>query len=58
MPDASANPYYTTDECPRCGTQVRGLHGRWACPVCGEVSPYLPPIEELTAPEEAPQRDR
>jgi hypothetical protein len=41
--------YWTTHECTKCGTEVHGLHNRWACTVCGECSPYIPPPEDTTA---------
>ncbi|MEU3756393.1 hypothetical protein AB0H17_27140 [Streptomyces olivoreticuli] len=53
----SGPPYYTTDECSNCHTTVLGIHGRWACPHCGECSPYTEPPEgwasEITEAERA-----
>lgn len=46
------DPYYTSTRCPLCAAQIDGLRDRYACGVCGWVSPPDddPPTEYL--PEE------
>lgn len=40
-------PYYTSTTCPQCGARVDGLRDRYACGICGWVSPPddAPPTE-------------
>ena len=40
---ARVQPYFTVDQCTTCGTEVHGIHNRWACPNCGTCSPYREP---------------
>mgnify|MGYP003575490692 CR=1 FL=1 len=44
-------PEITRTECTRCGTEIHGVNGRYACPHCGWVNHWseghtaLPPAE-------------
>jgi rubredoxin len=44
----TADPYYTSTYCPRCETRIEGLRNRYACRVCGWVSPpdHKPPATQ------------
>ncbi|MFD5702155.1 hypothetical protein [Streptomyces lasiicapitis] len=44
----------TTTFCRRCGTQVDGLNGRYACGVCGWVNHWGEGHGELPGQEEDP----
>ncbi len=54
---APTEQYFTVDQCTGCGTEVHGIHGRWACPNCSTCSPYREPPEgwqgEITPEEKA-----
>ncbi|MFC5899442.1 DUF2089 domain-containing protein [Streptomyces zhihengii] len=51
-PVTRAAPEVTRTECKRCGTQIRGVNGRYACSLCGWVNHWseghsrLPPGTE------------
>lgn len=37
-PPTAADSEITRTECTRCGTEVHGIDGRYACPGCGWVN--------------------
>jgi cytochrome c5 len=39
----------TTTDCRRCGTQISGVNGRYACGVCGWVNHWTEGHNELPA---------
>lgn len=46
-----ANQEITTTGCRRCGTEISGINGRYACGVCGWVNNWAEGHTELpTAP--------
>ncbi|HCA87535.1 MAG TPA: hypothetical protein DEQ61_19945 [Streptomyces sp.] len=44
----------TRTECARCGTEVHGLSGRYACPGCGWVNHWSQGHGELPTAEDDP----
>lgn len=44
----------TTIECRKCGTQVSGVDGRYACTLCGWVNHWSEGLRDLPPAEEDP----
>jgi ribosomal protein S27AE len=51
-------PEITEAECRRCGTQVAGLNGRYACGVCGWVNKWDEGYKPLPEAETEPEPNR
>lgn len=49
--DTPPTPEITRTECSRCGTEVHGLDGRYACGGCGWVNHYSDGHSELPGAE-------
>jgi hypothetical protein len=52
--DPTPTPEITHTGCARCGTQISGLAGRYACSGCGWVNSYSEGHGELPALEDDP----
>ncbi|MFF5339057.1 hypothetical protein [Streptomyces sp. NPDC013181] len=51
-------PEITRTDCARCGTEVHGLAGRYACALCGWVNHYSEGHEELPGLDADPDHGR
>ncbi|MEU2155420.1 hypothetical protein ABZ532_10460 [Streptomyces sp. NPDC019396] len=54
-------PEITRTDCKRCGTEVFGIDGRYACPVCGWVNHWSEghrPLPVAHEDSDYPDRDR
>ncbi|WP_267242245.1 hypothetical protein [Streptomyces sp. PR69] len=47
-------PEITRTDCLRCGTEVHGLAGRYACPMCGWVNHWSEGYSELPTAADDP----
>lgn len=56
--DPAPTPEITQTGCARCGTQVYGLAGRYACSGCGWVNHHSEGHGELPTPEDDPDYGR
>ncbi|TXS57986.1 hypothetical protein [Streptomyces sp. t39] len=53
-PAASVGPEVTRTECKRCGKQIRGVNGRYACSLCGWVNHWSEGHNRLPSGAEDP----
>lgn len=44
----------TTTNCRRCGTEIHGVHGRYACGLCGWVNNWSEGHTELPTGDQDP----
>ncbi|WP_327677631.1 hypothetical protein [Streptomyces sp. NBC_00467] len=51
-------PEITRTECTRCGTEVRGINGRYACPNCEWVNHWSDGHDQLPSAEADPDCPR
>lgn len=47
----------TTTDCRRCGTQISGINGRYACGSCGWVNDWSEGHGELPGADQDPDGD-
>ncbi|MEU1132381.1 hypothetical protein ABZ383_21385 [Streptomyces sp. NPDC005900] len=52
--ETTSGAQITVTNCYRCGTEVSGLNGRYACALCGWVNNWSEGHTELPGPEMDP----
>lgn len=52
--DALTGSEITRTECKRCGTEVHGIDGRYACPLCGWTSHWADGHRPLPTAQDDP----